>query len=313
MNKMKISIISILIFLGTQTYGQEFIFNIHNSTLDSCLKIEDTIGSELVPTSRNHISSRGEAQPIKFQRLEDSIPNLIVYYKFRELDSTLTSILYEWDVSNFEKQDNNQKSNEFQKAVIEKYKKLKKVIAKEYGEPKVKRNYSNISRLDSINTFVENSTWNPNDTTEIEMYATVSNYYEKKGAMTINPVHRIRLYVRNEEAKKEPPALDKQRQRELEALSIKFLKSIKNSEFDQSKEILANSIRSQATEEVLKQISNSIGDIDDFELSATGIQLGLDGSQYAILNYSRIKDMKNKIVGNFKVIFNNENEIVSVK
>jgi hypothetical protein len=193
---MRNLIIAILLVTNS-AYGQEFNLDIHQTSLKEYLKMEEKLGSEKIAEKTNYTSLNGEAQPITFLRKEKLIPNLIVYYFFKKSDSTMSYLLYEWGVNNFEKKDNNQKSEQFQKAMVEKYKTLKAYISKEFKQPKVKRNYSNISKLDSVNTFVESALWNPNDSTEIEMYTTVSNYYEQKGVITINPVHRIRLYIRN--------------------------------------------------------------------------------------------------------------------
>lgn len=293
--------------------GQEFIFDIHSITLDQCLRIEKELGGERIETSDNHVSFSGNAQPIKYIRKENIIPDLTVFYYFKKIDSTMSSILYEWDVYNFEKQDNNQKSEEFQQAIIAKYKELKDAISQIHGKPEVKRNYSNISRIDSINTFVESSQWYPNDTTEIKMYTTVSNYYEKRKSSTINPEHRIRLYVKKRTPKNEPPKLDSKRRMILEKISSSFFASLKNSNFQKSKEMLAENIKVQASDEVLAHIFNSIGNFSYFELTASGIQLGFDGNQYTILNYSRIEKKADATLQNFKVVFNNKNEIVSVK
>jgi hypothetical protein len=303
----------VFLLISSSIFGQEFIFDIHNSSLHECLQIEKELNSNEIETTSNHVSFSGDAQPIKYIRKEMLIPDLTVFYYFQIVDTTISSIKYEWDISNFEKQDNNQKSDEFQDALIAKYKDLKKKISSEYGEPEVKKNYSNISRLDSINTFVESSNWYPNDSTEIEMYATVSNYYEKKGAMTINPVHRIRLYVKKITPKKEPPKLEEERLNEIDIKAKQFFELINNSEFENAKEILANEIKAQASNDVLTQISNSIGNIENFEITASGIQLGIDGTQYSILNYSIVEKLENNLVNNFKIVFNDDKEIVSIK
>ena len=313
MNKMKIYINTIFLFLGTYAFGQEIVYDIHNTTLEDCIKFEEPIGSELIPTTSNHISFSGEAQPINFKRLEEIIPDLIVFYKFKESDSTLTSILYEWDVSNFDKRDNNKQSAEIQEGVKEKYYELKSKLLKEFQKVEIDSNYSNIARFDPENIFEQSCNWEPNDSTSIELYSTVSNFYKKEGASTINPVHRIRLYIKNKERKKEPPILDDKRKSDLDSLTFRFFDSIKKSEFEISKELLSEAIRSQATKEVLKQIYNSIEDVSNFELSATGIQYGMDGKSYTILNYSRIEKDENTNVNNFKVVFNDKNEIVSLK
>jgi len=310
---MKIYINTIFLFLGTYAFGQEIVYDIHNTTLEDCIKFEESIGSELIPTTSNHISFSGEAQPINFKRLEEIIPDLIVFYKFKESDSTLTSILYEWDVSNFDKRDNNKQSAEIQEGVKEKYYELKSKLLKEFQKVEIDSNYSNIARFDPENIFEQSCNWEPNDSTSIELYSTVSNFYKKEGASTINPVHRIRLYIKNKERKKEPPILDDKRKSDLDSLTFRFFDSIKKSEFEISKELLSEAIRSQATKEVLKQIYNSIEDVSNFELSATGIQYGMDGKSYTILNYSRIEKDENTNVNNFKVVFNDKNEIVSLK
>ena len=197
------NLIITLLFCSTAVLAQELNLAIHNTYLQEYLTIEEALGGEMIPATSYYHSSNGEAQPLIFLRKEHIIPDLTVYYFFKEEDSTMSYVLYEWDVSNFEKTDNNQKSKEFQEALIAKYKALKQDITDVYGEPKVRRNYSNVSRADPENTFEESATWHPNDSTEIEMYTTVSNYYMKKGAMTINPVHRIRLYVRKKPIKRE--------------------------------------------------------------------------------------------------------------
>lgn len=196
------NIIIVFLLISTSVLGQEYNFDIHNTSLDEYLIMEEKLGSKRLPTTSNHISFTGDAQPIKFLRKEKIIPDLTVFYFFQKADSTMSYILYEWDVANFEKRDNNQKSEKFQKALITKYEQLKKDITEEFGQPKVKSNYSNLGRYDQKNFFEEKSTWNPNDSTKIELYSITSNHYEKKGIITINPAHRIRLYIRNQEKKK---------------------------------------------------------------------------------------------------------------
>lgn len=83
--------------------------------------MEGILGSEKNPTTSNHVSFSGEAQPIKCLRKEKVIPDLSAFYFFKKADSTMSYILYEWDVSNFEKQDNNQKPEQFQKNIDSKF------------------------------------------------------------------------------------------------------------------------------------------------------------------------------------------------
>lgn len=190
--------IFVLFFLSISfSFGQNINYEINKTILKEYLLLEEKTGSELFYSNSRYYSSNGDAQPIEYLRKETLIPNLKVYYFFKEKDSVMSYVLYEWDVNNFEDGDNNKKSESFQKALIQKYQDLKKDISNKFGEPVVKKNYSNISRLDPENVFEENSKWNSNENIEIELYSTVSNFYKKEGFMTINPVHRIRLYIRN--------------------------------------------------------------------------------------------------------------------
>ncbi|RXR31775.1 hypothetical protein EQG68_08850 [Flavobacterium piscinae] len=183
------------LFISIAALGQEFNLEIHKTSLFDYIKIEEKLGSIRLENESRYYSGEGIAQPIRFLRKEEGIPNCIVSYQFYEKDSALTQIEYEWDVYNFEKQDNNQKSEEFEKELISKYENLKKEISKKLGQPTTKNNYSNLAKYKQELFFEENATWKPNDTTKVELYITVSNYYEKRGMVTINPVHRIRLYI----------------------------------------------------------------------------------------------------------------------
>lgn len=277
--------------------------------------MEESLGSEQIPTTSNHVSFSGEAQPIKYLRKEKVIPDLTAFYFFKKTDSTMSYIRYEWDVSNFEKQGNNQKSEKFQKALIAKYKGLKKEISNEFGKPEVKKNYSNISRLDSINTFVESSTWKPNDSTEIEMYATVSNYYEKKGAVTINPVHRIRLYIRNQsrEKEKEVPKLDKKKLAELEKIKSDFFTALKARDLPKSKEFLSDLILEKVTDEQINMLIDNINFNKQTELIYSGIQMGFNGSMFTLLQYKYSDNNSNPPNEMIKLIFDDKDKVAGIQ
>lgn len=311
---MKKLIIGIL-FFSTSVYAQEFNFEIHNTKLTEYLKMEERLGSERIPTASNHVSFGGEAQPIKFLRKEKIIPDLTAYYFFKKTDSTMSYVLYEWDVSNFEKQDNNQKSEIFQKALIAKYTELKKHISKNFGQPVVKRNYSNISQLDPINTFVESSTWKPNDSTEIEMYATVSNYYERKGAMTINPTHRIRLYIKNQSKgkEKEVPKLNDKKLSDLEIIKTEFFKALKAKDLPKSKSFLSDLILEKVTDGQINILIDNINFDKETKLIYSGIQMGLDGSMFTLLQYKYSDDNSNPPSEIIKLTFDDKNKVVGIQ
>lgn len=309
------SLIITLLFISTSVLGQAFIFDIHNTSLAEYLKVEERLGSKRIPTTSNHVSFDGEAQPIKFIRREKIIPDLTVYYFFKKTDSTMSYVLYEWDVSNFEQQDNNPKSEKFQKALIDKYKRLKKDIAKNFGQPEVKRNYSNISQLDSINTFVESSTWKPNDSTEIKIYATASNYYERKGEMGISPVHQIRLYIKNQSKgkKMEIRKLDDKKLFELEKIKTYFFKALKAKDLPKSKEFLSDLILEKVTDEQINILIDNINFEKETELIYSEIQMGFNGSMFTLLQYKYSDDNSSPPNEMIKLIFDDKDKVVGIQ
>jgi hypothetical protein len=303
------------LLIAITVFGQNYNFDIHNITLVEYLKIEKKFENERIQNKSTYYSGQDIAQPIQFQRKEKTIPDCIVSYQFYKKDSTLTEVKYEWDVSNFEKKDNNQKSEKFGKEFISKYKKLKKEISKSFGEPKTRNNYSNLAQYEQKSFFEENSTWKPNDSTEIEMYATVSNYYEKKGAMTINPVHRIRLYIKNQskQKKKEIPKLDENKLSKLENIKTDFFKVLKLKDLPKSKEYLSEIIKEKVTDEQLNLLIDNIDFERKTELIYSGIQMGFNGNIFTLLQYKYSDDNSNPPNEMIKLIFDEKNKVVGIQ
>jgi hypothetical protein len=310
---MKNFILSILL-ISNSVFGQKYNFDIHNTSLAEYLKMEERLGSEKIPTTSFHVSFSGEDQPITYLRKEKVIPDLTVYYFFKKVDSTMSYVLYEWNVDNFETKENNQKSKRLQKALIAKYEGLKKNISSEFGEPVLKKNYSNISRLDSINTFVESSTWKSKDSVEIELYATVSNYYNNQGAMTINPVHMIRLYVKNKVKKinNENLKLDDKRLAELDKIKINFLNALKSRNLSNSKEFLSDRIIESVTDEQIIKLIENINFEIKTELIYSGLYMGINGSMNTVLHYKYSNDNSSPPTEMIKLTFDEKDKILGI-
>lgn len=116
------------LIIGIASFAQEFEFDIHKTSLNEYLKMEEKLGSEQIQNIRNHVSFSGDAQPIKFRRKEKVISDLVVYYYFKEKDSTMSKVKYEWDESllTLKANTNDQKSKKYQKALIRKFNELEK-------------------------------------------------------------------------------------------------------------------------------------------------------------------------------------------
>lgn len=303
------------LLISFSTVGQEFNFDIHQTSLSDFVKMEENLGSQRIPTNSNHVSFSGNAQPIKFLRKEKDIPDLTAYYFFKKADSTMSYILYEWDVYNFEKQSNNQKSLEFQKALIGKYTSLEDQINSKYGEANtIEGDLSNLQLTKDRDGLKKKNIWIPNDSTEIEMYTAISNFYEKKGMVTRNPTHRIRLYIKN--TKKEKPVKPKLNPGKLDSLqgiTKDFLGALKRNEIQQSKKYLSSLIISQVTNEQLILLSESIDLEKELELFLSGVQVGLDGRLFTILQYKYKSDSLSTSKEMLKIVFDEENKLLGIQ
>jgi len=278
----------VILLIGIAVFGQEYGFDIHNTSLDEYIQMEEKLGSERIPTTLKHVSFNRDAQPIKFKRNQKVIPDLVSYYYFKEKDSTMSYVLYEWDESRQSKKANLNytKSKKFQKALIRKFNKLEKSITKLYGEPETEGDLSDLKQANLKGGLDKINTWRPNDSTEIEMYAAISNYYEKKEMVTISPTHRIRLYIRNiKKEEKISPKLDDEKLDTLKSISSEFIQTLGQKDLVKSKEYLSELILKTVTYEQLNILIDNLDFDRETELIYSGIQLGLDGSVFTMLQF----------------------------
>lgn len=305
----------LFLFITSYTFGQEYNFDIHNISLSKIIEIEKNIGSIRIQNESRYYSGKGIAQPIKFQRKENKIPDCIVSYQFYEKDSVLTEIEYEWDVYNFEKNDNNQKTLTFEKAMIKKYETLKEMVSKKFGTPKTESNYSNLAKYKQNHFFEENSTWDINDNTTINISTTISNYYEKEGAVTINPIHKIRFNIINTSKNEDNsiPEVDHKRLSELNKIKIDFFKALKAKDLQKSKEFLSDLIIEKVTEVQINMLIDNINFDKETKLIYSGIQIGLDGNMFTILQYKYSDDNSSPSEEIIKLTFDDKNKVVGIQ
>ncbi|PZW37633.1 hypothetical protein LX95_02860 [Mesonia algae] len=305
------------VLIGIAVYGQEFNFDIHNTTLNEYLEMERNLGNEQIPNIRNHISAEN-AQPIKFRRKQKIISDLVGHYYFKKKDSTMSYIRYEWDESllTLKANTNDKKSKKYQKALIRKFNEIEKMIANIYGEPVSEGDLSDlrIANDDIKGGLKKNVKWFPNDSTEIEMYANVSNYYEKRGMVTTSPTHRIRLYVRNTKKTEQiTPELSEMRIDSLNGISKQYIASLEDGNLEKSKSYLSEMIIEQVTDEQLKALISGIDFDRELELVYSGIQMAMNGKAFAMLQYKYNDDQNSPPKEMIKVIFDDKNKIVGIQ
>ncbi|PJJ80271.1 hypothetical protein [Mucilaginibacter auburnensis] len=159
------------------------------------IALENKLGSEEYKDNSTYYSGNNTAQPRIFMRKQQDIPNLLVYYTFLKTDSTVSEILYEWDVSNFDKKDNNQQTLEFEKKLIDQYNLLTKLISSKYGEADTNGSLNDLSLINSRIGLRRTDIWKPDNRFQVRSYVTISNFYNQSAFTTLNPTHRIRIYV----------------------------------------------------------------------------------------------------------------------
>lgn len=308
----KIIFLALVVFQFNQTFSQEISTEIQGKKIDYFVSIENKLKSELFDTNQTYMSMDDSAQPFIYKRKEKIIPDLLVEYSFSKKDSTINQVLYEWDVYNFEKNDNNVKSEEFNKALIDKYKTLLRTLTSKYGESKVEGNLDDLKEIESIKGLKRKDIWKPNDSLEIEMYTAISNYYKKEGSVTRNPTHRIRLYVKNIKKKVEPK-LDEKTVSNSNLNFEKFIIKLKENNFAEAKLSLSDIVIQNVTENQLLELRKTIDFDNKLILFFKGFQMAMTGQNYLMLQYKYENEQSEVPKSIIKVIFDDKNKILGIQ
>lgn len=302
--------------MGFESIAQEFNFNIHNTSLEKYIQLEKGLMSEEIPNRSRHVSFSGNAQPISFLRLEKIIPDMVARYFFKEKDSTMSYIEYEWD----DNKSGNKidtldiKSREYQRALINRYLEVYETVTNKYGASVSEGDLSDLKKTDTKEGLKRKDIWHPNDTTEIEMYINLSNYHEKLETTTRMPTHRIRMYVRNTKKNiPDVPKLDDKRVHILDSEFQKFLFTLGIKNFNEVREFLSDLIKLQVTDDQLTALMEAIHFDRDTEIFFSGVQMGLNGDLFTTLDYKYTDDNSRPPNEIIKVIFDGDDKIVGIQ
>ena len=309
---MKIKFLS-LFLVGQLYFTQNLIqIDVQGKKINDFIQSENKLGSKLFKSNEDYGSIRPVLQPVIFERKEKDIPNLLVFYTQYKKDSTIAEILYEWDVSNFEKGDNVKKSLAFNKAMVKKYKDIVTEISKKYGKSIQNGNLENLKNLTLEEGVNREDEWSVNDSLKVNSYITLSEYYNKNGMVTTVPTHKIRVYVNNERSGKVKD-LSKENIELYHDFFSKFINTLKLSDFEIAKNMLSDKIKTATTTDNLIKLLES----NDFErkreIFMTGYQLLGDGENYPMLKYKYSDDNSDPPKEIIVVLFDNEGKILGVK
>ena len=295
--------------------GQDLQLDPHMGKLASYIKFEQGLGSVTFPRTSSYISGQGIAQPEIYRRKEKSLPDRLAYYFYYSEDSTLESILYEWHEANFPGyNDTVKKSSVEVLPYIKKYNALYAQIAAKYGKSKQEGDLSDTAQLEK--GLRRTDTWEPNDSTEIEMYCTLWSIYQKNEGSSVNPFYVIRLYVRNVKKSDEAPPISKLNDGKIHSLDSAargFFSAMKDKNFDLVKTYVPANLAQNITNDQLEQLSQLFRFADSVELIFNGIQMGTDGTQYYFLQYKYVSDTNTPPKEMINLLFDDRYKITGVR
>lgn len=310
MNRLLITIGFILITIST--YSQSIELNIHQNKLAYFLKVENELKSERFEDNQTYLTQKGIAPPILFKRKQFNLPDLIISYFYFQKDSTISSLNYEWDDKIADGQ-NPKKTTEEINSFIDKYKELYNQIFKAFGASKSEGDLKDLSKIET-GDFRKTDTWEPDDSTDIKLSSVLSSKYEKLGAMTIIPAYRIRLNIRNYSKNTDLISKpDEGKIKEIDLVLKAFLLDLKSKKFDTARLYISDLISKQVTNEQLEMLRQNIKFNDDLILHMYGAQMGLDGSNYLMLQYKYKSDDNNPPKELIKVTFDEKNKITGIQ
>jgi hypothetical protein len=287
--------------------------DIHGKKINYFRNLEEELGSTKFNSDQTYISSGNVAQPEIYLRKEKNLPDLLVYYTFFKNDSTISEINYEWDVYNFDKKDNNTQSLDFEKNLIKKYNTIIDEVSAKFGRSKVEGSLDDLSKINSSEGLTRTDTWTPSDTLKIYAYTTISNYFKKDNFVTINPTHRIRLYVYNLK-EEEPEKLSAEKLSLLDEKFNSFILLISKDSFEEAQKLFSENIINSVTIDVLKQIKQSIIRINaKLDLYMNGMQIMQDGNIYPMLQYKFSDDANTPPKEYIMVLFDSDNKIIGLR
>lgn len=286
--------------------------DIHNKKIGYYINLEQKLGSKKFDTEQTYVKGRQTAQPEIFRRKEAGLPDLLVYYTYFKRDSTISEILYEWDVYNFDKKDHNIQSKIVSENLIKKYNQIINFINSKYGESNAEGNLNDLSLINNSQGLNRKDTWSPNDSLKISAYTTLSNFYKKDQFVTINPTYKIRVYINNLKEEK-PLTLSTDQVKSMDRTFNEFVKLLSEDKFDEITKLLSDEIVKTVTIDILKQIKTGINIDKKFDLYMNGMKMLPDGNTYAMLQYKYSDDTNLPPKEYIAILFDGKNKILNLQ
>lgn len=154
-----------------------------------------------------------------------------------------------------------------------------------------------------------------NDSTEIELYATLSNKSVRNKKSYSIPTFRTRLFIRSNSLPKakSKPNLSEENIKNLDVIANGFFYAMRSKEIKENETLLKALISSTISINQLEQLQNYFNFKDELELISYGIQQGADGSAYTMLQYKHVNDKNSPPKEILKLLFGSNNKIVGIR
>ncbi|MGZ4000684.1 MAG: hypothetical protein ACXVIY_08660 [Mucilaginibacter sp.] len=292
------------LFYSSMLFAQ-INLDIKNKKISFFSELEAKNKSELIKNGSVYVNDGDIGQPVIYKRKETGLPDLMVYYFPLKSDSTIDNILYEWQ----DDQPRIMSWNET-KPFIEKYKELVVNICSHYGKNHSTGDLADTSLI-AKGGLTRTDEWK-NDTTDIEMYITLSNEHLVKGSLSTRPTHRIRLSVRKPAQTKKSMPLSNERVSSLEITAKAFINDVVVGKFDDSRQYISSFVSAQIKNEQLDSFRKMIRD-SNWELNMSGVQITTTGKSYVYLSYSRKDDKSKPPLEILNITFDDDGKIISAR
>lgn len=189
MKKIVLASLSILSLslLQVDVFSQEIYTDIAGKKMSFFKKLEEKNKGKVYQTDGDIIIPGGMAMPIMYRRAQKDMPDLIVNYVFREKDSVMHTVEYQWDVRNYKDKHTDEVPSAFQKDFVKKYKELLNLLTARYGVSESKGELADFLKVEDSKKLNKSDRWSTKENTEVELYTFRSHQYK--------PVLKIRLYI----------------------------------------------------------------------------------------------------------------------
>lgn len=181
-----LSILSLLLLQVDVVFSQEIYTDIAGKKMSFFKKLEEKNKGKVYQTDGDIIIPGGMAMPIMYRRAQKDMPDLIVNYVFREKDSVMHTVEYQWDVRNYKDKHTDEVPSAFQKDFVKKYNELLRLLTARYG---VSESNGELNDFLKVYDLKKNKSdrWSTKENTEVALYAFRSHTYK--------PVLKIKLYI----------------------------------------------------------------------------------------------------------------------